>query len=195
MGSSKSFQVQNGPRPWAVAQTFKRGDTATPKLRDAPTVDRQTHWSRRSLYDRLSELDVLDNTHIERSVGIVVSDVTGFVTSLADYATDRSVSLSGVWLLCFVVVNDRLLVAINDFIFLFLNVVLRRPIFRIYGFSLTGDVVANHKHQIWPHTWTLTNSAKCRSGHCGDDCLPVQGQQGCECLSAIRQQVEEHGHD
>ncbi|KAF0697396.1 Aste57867_11914 [Aphanomyces stellatus] len=118
------------------------------------SVDTHASWARRSLlYDALSDLDT-DNTHIERSVGLVVSDMTGFVASTADYVTNHNnipfVSLSGVWLLGFVVVNDRLLVSINDFIFVVLNVVLRRNLFRIYGFAIVDNVVARHKHQIYP---------------------------------------------
>ncbi|KAF0713027.1 Aste57867_4554 [Aphanomyces stellatus] len=111
-------------------------------------------WSTRSLlYNTLSDLDT-DNTHIERSVGVVVSDMAGFVASTIDYETDPDnvpfVSISGAWLLGFVVVNDRLLVAINDLIFLVLNIVLRRHLFRIYGFAIVDDVVERHKRQIYP---------------------------------------------
>ncbi|KAF0697394.1 Aste57867_11912 [Aphanomyces stellatus] len=133
-------------------------------LRDPNRV----HWTRRSaLYDGMTELDMIDNTRVERSVGLVVSHMTGFVASTTDYVvhvdgdkTRTYVSLSGLWLLGFVVVNDRLLVAINDVVFLFLNIVLRRHLFRIYGFALHGDIVARHRHQIFPHDVHLKELSK-----------------------------------
>ncbi|KAF0691733.1 Aste57867_17097 [Aphanomyces stellatus] len=118
----------------------------------------QRHWMRRSsLYDGMTHLDV-DNTRVERCVGMVVGHMTGFVASTTDYVAEVQgdktrvyVSLSGLWLLGFVVVNDRLLVAINDIVFLVLNIILPWHLVRVYGFALHGQVVAKRQHQIFPN--------------------------------------------
>ncbi|KAF0697397.1 Aste57867_11915 [Aphanomyces stellatus] len=80
------------------------------------TVARQSiRWSSRYLrFNALTDLNTV-NTHIESSVSLVVSDISGFVASTIDCETNPDnipfVLLSGVWLLGFVVVNDQ---AIND---------------------------------------------------------------------------------
>ncbi|KAF0718151.1 Aste57867_1862 [Aphanomyces stellatus] len=146
----------SNPNPRACTSTKIKGAT-TGDSTPATSQETSKHWSRRSiLYETLS-LAETENTQVERSVGVIVSHMTGFVAATKDYVIHRTttqpefVSPSGVWLLGYVIVHDRLLVGINDFVFLLANIVCQRTLVRIYGFELQGDMVSTHKQQIYPH--------------------------------------------
>ncbi|KAF0694768.1 Aste57867_14366 [Aphanomyces stellatus] len=111
------------------------------------------HWSKRSLlYEPCTPADI-DATCVERSVGIIASHVYGFVSTTPQYALVESnqarhlrrpsaitqeLSRSGVWLLGYVILADKYLVAVNDVPLVVLNVLWRRNLFEIYAFLLDG---------------------------------------------------------
>ncbi|KAF0694766.1 Aste57867_14364 [Aphanomyces stellatus] len=111
-------------------------------------IESRRHWSVRStLYYPCTRLDS-DGTCFERSVGTIVSHVVGFVTPSVNYVVasadgrgrhkaDALVSRSGVWLLGYVVMADRVVVAVHDVPLVAVNALFKhRPPFRVYGFLL-----------------------------------------------------------
>ncbi|KAF0694769.1 Aste57867_14367 [Aphanomyces stellatus] len=140
------------------------------------------HWSKRSLlYDPYTNADV-DATCVERSIGMIASHVYGFVSTTPQYALVRpsptkwlrrpsapmeELSRSGVWLLGYVIVADKYLVAINDVPLVVLNVLWRRNLFEVFAFILDGGAsgrsydsatTATRRRQVILHKTRLTHS-------------------------------------
>ncbi|KAF0691811.1 Aste57867_17025 [Aphanomyces stellatus] len=122
-----------------------------------PTPYPKHHWSNRStLYDELSPTD-MENTSVERSCGRIAAQVYGFVAPHKDYELRDGtlfVSRSGVWLLGFVVVDNRYLVGIGQYLFLVLNVLVQYPLVQIYAFALDDDVVSKRKQRLFYYNLT-----------------------------------------
>ncbi|KAH9127026.1 hypothetical protein AeMF1_002625 [Aphanomyces euteiches] len=118
----------------------------------------RSSWDARStLYDELDDLD-LENTSIERSSGAVLDRIYGFVAPFDNFEfenTDIFVTPCGVWMLGFVIVNNRYVVEINDVIYLLINSFLGRTYFEVYGFVLENDVVSKRKHRIYAYDVSL----------------------------------------
>ncbi|KAF0691812.1 Aste57867_17026 [Aphanomyces stellatus] len=163
----RSSTTRSTPRP-GIWPTFSRAimgestssqspPSRTRSLRQSSAGrSASVHWSyRSSLYDGVTDDDV-ENTRFERSVGLVSVQRYGFVAPTLDTLHDgptEYVSPSGVWLLGFVIVDNSVVVAINDYVFVLINAICRKSVFTIYGFLLEkDDVVATHKQRIAPET-------------------------------------------
>ncbi|RHY81417.1 hypothetical protein DYB37_010705 [Aphanomyces astaci] len=143
-----------------VGPLTARGASVECAYGEDSSTPQKKHWTLRSaLYDGVTAADAGVNTHFERSAGRVAADFVGFAASSVDYAATSSsrtvyVSESGVWLLGFVVVDDRWVVGINDVLLLAVNVLNRRHIRRVYGFPLNGNEVAPRRMEVDVSTLT-----------------------------------------
>ncbi|EQC33973.1 hypothetical protein SDRG_08652 [Saprolegnia diclina VS20] len=77
----------------------------------------------------------------------------GLVAPLEEYVAVSGwtyVSASSVWLLGYVLVDDAYLVHVNEYPLLVLNAVLRRPLFRVYGFHVIDQTIRAEKTRLLP---------------------------------------------
>ncbi|KDO28933.1 hypothetical protein SPRG_05806 [Saprolegnia parasitica CBS 223.65] len=110
-------------RPRSGAFRFWLGD-------DVPTDVRL--WTERSLlYAPFRPSDASAGWQVERSTRQRVEDVVGFVAACDETTDDGRVSISSLWLLGHIIVDDRFLMAINSYPRWLLNALLNRRLFRV----------------------------------------------------------------
>ncbi|OQS05867.1 hypothetical protein THRCLA_20510 [Thraustotheca clavata] len=118
-------------------------------LQDSLPNTTLTTWCKRSLlYSPYIKDDLRVASQVERSTRCLIGNIFGLVADFEDEDFHGHISISPIWLLGYVVLNKRWLIAISDYPRWLLNVLFQHNIFRVYGYHITEATPAPYKERV-----------------------------------------------